>query len=95
MVYSTEKHCNSAALLANRKVKQIFHKRLLPTYDVFDEDRYFEPGNTSDFFTLEISPEISEYSAKVGVTICEDLWNDAEFWGKRNYTCDPMKELAE
>ncbi|NES02296.1 MAG: NAD+ synthase [Okeania sp. SIO2F4] len=86
---------NSAALLTNGKVKQIFHKRLLPTYDVFDEDRYFEPGKTSDFFTLEVSPNSSESSAKVGVTICEDLWNDAEFWGKRNYTCDPMKELAE
>ncbi len=86
---------NSAALLRNGKVKQIFHKRLLPTYDVFDEDRYFEPGKTSDFFTLEISPEISESSAKIGVTICEDLWNDAEFWGKRNYTCNPMQELAE
>ncbi|MGD1699812.1 NAD+ synthase [Dapis sp. BLCC M229] len=86
---------NSAALLANGKVKQIFHKRLLPTYDVFDEDRYFEPGKSSDFFTLDTSPESSESSVKVGVTICEDLWNDAEFWGKRNYTCDPMKELAE
>ncbi len=86
---------NSAALLTNGKIKQIFHKRLLPTYDVFDEDRYFEPGQTSDFFTLEISPEISESPAKVGVTICEDLWNDEEFWGKRHYGCDPMKELAE
>ena len=86
---------NSAVLLSNGKVKQIFHKRLLPTYDVFDEDRYFEPGKSSDFFTLEISTNNSEYSVKVGVTICEDLWNDAAFWGKRNYTCDPMKELAE
>lgn len=86
---------NSAALLTNGEVKKIFHKRLLPTYDVFDEDRYFEPGKTSDFFTLEISPGISEYVAKVGVTICEDLWNDEEFWGKRYYACDPMKELAE
>ena len=86
---------NSAVLLTNGKIKQIFHKRLLPTYDVFDEDRYFEPGKSSDFFTLEISTDSSEYSAKVGVTICEDLWNDAAFWGKRNYTCDPMKELVE
>ncbi|MEB3339895.1 NAD+ synthase [Okeania sp.] len=82
---------NSAALLTNGKVKQIFHKRLLPTYDVFDEYRYFEPGKTSDFFTLEIS----EFSAKIGVTICEDLWNDEGFWGKRNYPCNPMQELAE
>ncbi|NEP06878.1 MAG: NAD+ synthase [Okeania sp. SIO4D6] len=86
---------NSAALLGNGEVKQIFHKRLLPTYDVFDEQRYFESGKTSDFFTLEIPGKTSESLAKIGVTICEDLWNDAEFWGRRNYTCDPMKELAE
>ncbi|NEP77935.1 MAG: NAD+ synthase [Okeania sp. SIO3B3] len=86
---------NSAALLGNGKVKQIFHKRLLPTYDVFDEQRYFEPGKTSDFFTLELLGKGSESLVKVGVTICEDLWNDAEFWGRQNYACDPMKELAE
>ena len=86
---------NSAALLVNGEVKQIFHKRLLPTYDVFDEDRYFEPGKTSDFFTLEIPGKTSKSSAKIGLTICEDLWNDDEFWGKRNYAGDPMKELAE
>jgi len=86
---------NSAALLTNGKVKQIFHKRLLPTYDVFDEYRYFQPGKSSDFFTLEISPETSESAVKIGVTICEDLWNDEVFWGKRNYACNPMQELAE
>ena len=85
---------NSAALLTNGKVKQIFHKRLLPTYDVFDEYRYFQPGKSSDFFTLEISPETSESAVKIGVTICEDLWNDEVFWGKRNYACNPMQELA-
>ncbi|MGB3511059.1 MAG: NAD+ synthase [Microcoleaceae cyanobacterium] len=86
---------NSAALLSNGKVKQIFHKRLLPTYDVFDEERYFEAGKKSDYFTLEISGEASKSFAKIGVTICEDLWNNEAFWGKRNYACDPMKELAE
>ncbi|MGB3639767.1 MAG: nitrilase-related carbon-nitrogen hydrolase, partial [Rivularia sp. (in: cyanobacteria)] len=43
---------NSIALLTEGKVKQIFHKRLLPTYDVFDEHRYFEPGNKANYFTL-------------------------------------------
>ncbi len=85
---------NSAALLTNGEVKQIFHKQLLPTYDVFDEQRYFEPGKISDFFMLS-SPGLSESTAKIGVTICEDLWNNEEFWGKRNYNCDPMQELAE
>jgi len=77
---------NSTALLEGGKVQQIFHKRLLPTYDVFDEDRYFEPGLQSNSFTLD--------GVRVGVTICEDLWNDEEFWGKRNYTANPIADLA-
>ena len=85
---------NSAVLLSNGQIQKTFHKQLLPTYDVFDEYRYFEPGKTRHFFTLENSPNSSENLAKVGVTICEDLWNDEAFWGRLNYTCDPMKELA-
>ncbi|MBD1867771.1 NAD+ synthase [Cyanobacteria bacterium FACHB-471] len=77
---------NSTALLERGKVQQIFHKRLLPTYDVFDEDRYFEPGLQSNSFTLD--------GLRIGVTICEDLWNDEEFWGKRNYTANPVADLA-
>ena len=86
---------NSAVLLTNGKVKEVYHKRLLPTYDVFDEDRYFEPGKSNNFFQLNISTDTSDSSAKIGMTICEDLWNDAEFWRGRTYTCDPMKELVE
>ncbi|MBG0749029.1 NAD+ synthase [Planktothrix agardhii] len=82
---------NSAALLEQGEIKQYFQKRLLPTYDVFDEDRYFEPGLESDFFVLENSGE----RIKIGVTICEDLWNDESFWGKRNYACNPLAELVE
>jgi len=77
---------NSTALLQNGAVEQLFHKRLLPTYDVFDDNRYFEAGATSDSFTLD--------EIQIGVTICEDLWNDANFWGKRNYAVDPLAELA-
>jgi NAD+ synthase (glutamine-hydrolysing) len=77
---------NSMALLDEGKVKQIFHKRLLPTYDVFDERRYFEPGLQANYFTLD--------DIDVGVTICEDLWNDEDFWGKRSYTNNPIADLA-
>ncbi|MEA5624607.1 NAD+ synthase [Nostoc sp. UHCC 0251] len=77
---------NSMALLEDGKVKQIFHKRLLPTYDVFDERRYFEPGLQANYFTLD--------NIHIGVTICEDLWNDEEFWGKRSYTVNPIADLA-
>ena len=78
---------NSAVLLQNGAVKQVFHKRLLPTYDVFDEDRYFEPGKSSNYLTLG--------EVKIGVTICEDLWNNEEFWGKRSYAGDPVSDLAK
>jgi len=78
---------NSIALLEKGEVQQIFHKRLLPTYDVFDEKRYFEPGLESNSLTLD--------GVRVGVTICEDLWNDEEFWGKRHYQVNPIADLAQ
>ncbi|MDY6897967.1 MAG: NAD+ synthase [Cyanobacteriota bacterium] len=78
---------NSVALLHEGKVKQVFHKRLLPTYDVFDEHRYFEPGLQANYFTLD--------NIKIGVTICEDLWNDEEFFGKRSYSINPIAELSK
>ncbi len=77
---------NSIALLENGKVEQIFYKRLLPTYDVFDERRYFEEGLQANYFTLD--------DIHIGVTICEDLWNDEEFWGKRSYPANPIADLA-
>ncbi|MEG3897783.1 MULTISPECIES: NAD+ synthase [unclassified Microcoleus] len=78
---------NSAVLLQDGAVKTVFHKRLLPTYDVFDEDRYFEPGENSNYFSIG--------EVKIGVTICEDLWNNEEFWGKRSYAGDPVSDLAK
>jgi NAD+ synthase (glutamine-hydrolysing) len=98
---------NSIALLEQGKIQEIFHKRLLPTYDVFDEYRYFEPGLQSNSFTLHLeesgvrsqeseSPLATGHSSlKIGVTICEDLWNDEEFWGKRNYAVNPIADLAQ
>jgi NAD+ synthase (glutamine-hydrolysing) len=77
---------NSTALLHNGRVQEIFHKRLLPTYDVFDENRYFQAGTSSNYFELQ--------GCKIGVTICEDLWNDEEFWGKQQYLANPIAELA-
>ncbi|MDH6062011.1 NAD+ synthase [Chrysosporum bergii ANA360D] len=77
---------NSIALLADGKIQQVFHKRLLPTYDVFDENRYFEPGLQANYFTLD--------NVDIGVTICEDLWNDEEFLGKRSYAVNPIADLA-
>jgi NAD+ synthase (glutamine-hydrolysing) len=81
---------NSSALLLGGNVQQIFHKRLLPTYDVFDEDRYFESGQSSNTFILNWM----SHRVHIGVTICEDIWNDEGFWGKRNYEDDPIADLA-
>ena len=78
---------NSIAWLEQGKIQQIFHKRLLPSYDVFDEYRYFEPGLQPNSFTLD--------NLRIGVTICEDLWNDEEFWGKRSYAVNPIADLAQ
>jgi NAD+ synthetase len=76
---------NSAAVLQNRKILWRTHKSLLPTYDVFDEDRYFEPAQ-------KIAP--FEFNGrKLGITICEDIWNDEDFWPERLYRRDPIKEL--
>ncbi|MDJ0772135.1 MAG: NAD+ synthase [Mastigocoleus sp. MO_167.B18] len=77
---------NSIALLEAGNIQKIFHKRLLPTYDVFDEHRYFEPGLQANYFTLD--------GLNIGVTICEDLWNDEEFWGKRHYKINPWADLS-
>ena len=73
---------NAAAWCMKGSVTQTFRKRLLPTYDVFDEDRYFAPGNS----TLMI-----EYKGKsIAVTICEGVWN----LEKDLYPTDPLDEIA-
>ena len=74
---------NAAYFLNNGKVEDIFHKTLLPNYDIFDEYRYFEPNR--NFHLLEFKGE------KIAVSICEDLWNITE----QLYELDPMEELAK
>lgn len=76
---------NSIVHLHKGEIQQCFHKHLLPTYDVFDEDRYFEPGNQPNVLDLK--------EGKIGVTICEDLWNNSDFWEKQAYAVDPVAEL--
>jgi len=78
---------NSVALLQNGKIVATRVKTLLPTYDVFDEDRYFEPAT-------ENAPADFDRK-KIGLTICEDIWNDEDFWTERRYQHNPPVELAE
>ena len=81
---------NSAYFLFNGKVRQVFHKSLLPTYDIFDEYRYFEPNK--EFSLLDFKGK------KMAITICEDLWFDQPvenaFSNSRLYTENPMEKLA-
>ena len=78
---------NAAALCQGGKVGQVFYKTLMPTYDVFDEDRYFEPGT---------GPQVLEIQGRrLGVSICEDIWNDRDFWQQPRYHVDPIEGLAK
>src|SRR2546428_13740469 len=77
---------NSAVLLKDGAIGPVFHKTLLPTYDVFDEDRYFEPAP---------DPQILERNGwKLGISICEDVWNDRDFWQRPRYHQDPIEVLV-
>ncbi|MBP0029126.1 NAD+ synthase [Roseofilum sp. Guam] len=82
---------NSIVALYNGENLAEFHKRLLPTYDVFDEDRYFEPGHESQVLVIQTD----RVDLRIGVTICEDLWNDEQFWGKRSYPINPLADLMD
>jgi len=77
---------NSAALIAPGKILFEQRKMLLPTYDVFDETRYFQPAHTQYSFPLG--------KESLGITICEDTWNDKSFWPERLYDRDPVAELV-
>jgi NAD+ synthetase len=77
---------NAAALLHKGRVLARWHKRLLPTYDVFDEVRYFEPGGSQ--------PVVELAGVKLGVTICEDMWSREEMLGQPLYACDPIRDLV-
>ncbi|MCP4251700.1 MAG: NAD+ synthase [bacterium] len=82
---------NAAALCAQGRIVSVHGKRLLPTYDVFDEDRYFEPAATSDVAELEL-PGSTE---RLGISICEDLWNHRESGVGRGYQADPIADLVQ
>jgi len=78
---------NSAAVIRNRELLGFADKTLLPEYDVFDDPRYFEPGQTRHLFNIG--------ETKLGVAVCEDFWNDKTFWRQRLYRDDPAQELIE
>ena len=76
---------NSAVLCYSGKVQFIQPKSLIPNYDVFDEMRYFEPAK--EILVHEFKGE------KLGISVCEDIWNDADYWYRRRYEIDPVEKL--
>ena len=78
---------NAVGLLQGGRVAAVFRKCLLPTYDVFDEGRYFDASPES-------GPLVEIGGVRLGVSICEDLWNDKQFWKLPRYLRDPAEELA-
>jgi NAD+ synthase (glutamine-hydrolysing) len=76
---------NKAALICDGRVVFEQSKMLLPTYDVFDESRYFQPGDKQYVYGLG--------REQLGITVCEDVWNDKNFWTKPMYARDPVTEL--
>lgn len=76
---------NCAALLHNGEIAFRQRKMLLPTYDVFDETRYFQPARSQS--AVELAGQ------HLGITICEDAWNDKDYWAQRLYERDPVNEL--
>jgi len=76
---------NKAALICEGRVVFEQSKMLLPTYDVFDESRYFQPGEKHYVYGLG--------REQLGITVCEDVWNDKTFWANPLYPRDPVNEL--
>lgn len=80
---------NAVALIRDGECRIVARKSLLPTYDVFDESRYFEPFLTPEKNIFELNGH------KVGVVVCEDSWNDEEFFGRRAYAIDPVARVVD
>ncbi|MDP4693497.1 MAG: NAD(+) synthase, partial [Opitutales bacterium] len=78
---------NAAAWCENGTIQTMARKCLLPSYDVFDEDRYFQPA---------LAPVIHEWNGKrIGITICEDIWTAPAVQTNRRYNVDPLTTFAE
>ena len=78
---------NSASIIENGRILFTAQKRLLPTYDVFDESRYFEPGRSSQSY-------LYKEGLRMGITVCEDIWNDKGAFPQKLYATDPINDLV-
>jgi NAD+ synthetase len=78
---------NSAVLCHDGKIQFVQHKSLIPNYDVFDEMRYFDAAKENHIYEFK--------GEKLGISICEDIWNDADYWHIRRYNSDPVENLIK
>ncbi|RPI65201.1 MAG: NAD+ synthase [Ignavibacteriales bacterium] len=78
---------NSAIFCFDGKIQFVQHKTLIPNYDVFDEMRYFDSAESVSVFEFK--------DERLGISICEDIWNDADYWYRRRYHKDPIQELLK
>ncbi len=78
---------NSAVLCHNGEIQFVQHKSLIPNYDVFDEMRYFDAARENHVYEFK--------GEKLGISICEDIWNDADYWHIRRYNVDPVENLIK
>jgi NAD+ synthetase len=78
---------NSAVVCYDGKIQFIQSKTLIPNYDVFDEMRYFEPAKNISVYEFK--------GERLGISICEDIWNDADYWKHRRYQVDPIQKLVD
>jgi NAD+ synthase (glutamine-hydrolysing) len=81
------KYHNAAAFINEGKIVAKQYKSLLPFYDVFDENRYFEPGRSFE--------PVNFMGQKLGITICEDVWNDKDYWDRVPYGLNPVSEQVK
>lgn len=78
---------NACAYIKDGQIQAVQYKTLLPTYDVFDEGRYFEPASE---YALPLLA-----NKKFGLSICEDIWNDKDIWPQQPYRIDPIEQLVQ
>jgi NAD+ synthase (glutamine-hydrolysing) len=79
---------NAVALLSGGTVAAVGRKSLLPTYDVFDETRHFLPAESST------TADAAGFPVRIGLSVCEDVWNDKRFWERPRYARDPIADLV-
>lgn len=84
---------NAAVIVQDGKILGYADKMLLPNYDVFDESRYFQPADGPTL--IDLGPAGARETVRIGISVCEDLWNDAQLNAHPRYLVDPIEALVQ